>query len=69
MLDDSDFEDVGRNFETDNAPSRSRHYWLGKLVFAQLLAEAVLRDAPAQNSSDSLDVRYSNEMQKVCILT
>lgn len=67
MLDDSDYEDVGRAHDVND--SSSRHYWLGKLVFAQLLGEAVFSDASAHDSGDSLDVRYSNGTQKVCILT
>lgn len=67
ILDDSDYEDLGQNHESND--SSSKHYWLGKLVFAHLLAEAVIRDTPVQNSGDSLDVRRSNGMQKVCLLT
>jgi hypothetical protein len=67
IVDDSDFEDLGANHESNNSPSR--HYWLGKLVFAHLLAEAVFRDTPVLNSGDSLDVRHLVRIQKVCMLT
>jgi len=56
ILDDSEYEDLGRNHEPNDISSR--HYWLGKLAFAHLLAEVVTRDAPMQRSGDSLDVRH-----------
>jgi hypothetical protein len=63
ILDDSDYEDLGRNHESND--SSTRHYWLGKLVFAHLLAEAVIRDTPVQKSGDSLDVRRLDRIQKI----
>lgn len=60
MLDDSDFEDVGS--ANDVTGSASKHYWLGKLVFTQLLGEAVFSDAGEHDSGDSLDVRCWNGM-------
>lgn len=56
ILDDSEYEDLGRSHESNDLSSR--HYWLGKLVFAHLLAEVVMRDTPMQRSGDSLDVRH-----------
>jgi hypothetical protein len=67
IIDESDYEDLERNHELND--SSSRHYWLGKLVFAHLLAEAVIRDTPMQKSGDSLDVRRLDGIHKVYMLT
>ena len=54
LLDDSDFEDLYDN--PTGRQSSSIHYWFGKQLFKQMLAEKVFRNATAAETSDGLDV-------------
>ena len=54
LLDDSDFEDLYDN--PTGRQSSSIHYWFGKRLFKQMLAEKVFRNATAAETSDGLDV-------------
>ncbi|KAK4551645.1 hypothetical protein LTR86_011019 [Recurvomyces mirabilis] len=53
LLDDSDFEELYDNQADRKSPPS--HYWFGKRLFKQMLAEKIVRDTTASDTSDGLD--------------